>query len=256
MSEEAWESTLAPLHQRCVWTWLAWEERNERFPDSVQTKPKGCWRKYKARVVLQQKGKKMPLKQNSPKWHETANRRRGLWEQLFTIRSLLFCECWRCSTTGVRRNLLKACSKNPSGSPGSVLTIAIIRLPGQLIQQIDCSLPKLLAVGLTGLMQVPWEAAATSSVPGAAHNIPWGNERLTSHFCVCRRTQCNAKLSTAFKMSLFLWLLLSFPWLQVSRVLSRALCFKEQAEVLRVFLAWCLQPLAASSVRQGHPGEH
>lgn len=90
MSEEAWESTLAPLHECCVWTWLAWGEGNERFPDSVQTKPKGCWHKYKARVVLQENGKKMPLKQNSPKWHETANRRRGLWEQFFTIRSLLF----------------------------------------------------------------------------------------------------------------------------------------------------------------------
>lgn len=47
-----------------------------------------------------------------------------------------------CSTTGVR-NLLKACSKNPSGPPGSVFTIAIIRLPRQLIQQIDCSLQSL-----------------------------------------------------------------------------------------------------------------
>lgn len=47
-----------------------------------------------------------------------------------------------------------------------------------------------------------------------------------------------------------------FPDSRLAEHFSRALCFKEQAEVLRVFLAWCLQPLAASSVRQGHPGEH
>lgn len=148
--------------------------------------------------MLQENGKKMPLKKNSPKWHETAKRRQGLWEQFFTIRSLLFCECWRCSTTGVR-NLQKACSKNPSGSPGSLFTIAIIRLPGQLIQQIDCSLPKPLAAGLTELMQELWEAAAcleqlTTSL-GGMRDLP--------AISVCRGTQGNAKLSTAFKMSLF-----------------------------------------------------
>lgn len=172
----------------------------------------------------------MPLKKNSPKWHETANRRQSLWEQFFTIRSLLFCECWGCSTTGVR-NLLKACSKNPSVSLGSVFSIAIIRLPGQLIQQIDCSLPNPLTAGLTELRQELWEAAASGSVPGAAHNIPWGMRDLPA-VSVHRGIQCNAKLSTASQMSLFLWPSLSFPWLWVSRALSCALWFKEQAKVL------------------------
>lgn len=195
----------------------------------------------------------MPLKKNSPKWHGTANRRQGLWEQFFTISSLLFCECWRCSTTGVR-NLLKACSKSPSGSSGSVFSIAIIRLPGQLIQKIDCSLPKPLAAAPTESTKELWESAAPGSVPGAAHNLPWANERLTSHFCVQRDTlQCKV-ISCIENVPLFVTATL-LP-LQVCRVLSWALCFKEQAKVLWVFLAWCLQPLAASSVWHSHPSEH
>lgn len=81
-----------------------------------------------------------------------------------------------------------------------------------------------------------------------------GPMRLTSHFCVQRDTlQCKV-ISCIENVPLFVTATL-LP-LQVCRVLSWALCFKEQAKVLWVFLAWCLQPLAASSVWHSHPSEH
>lgn len=73
---------------------------------------------------------------------------------------------------------------------------------------------------------------------------------------VSRGTQCNAKLPTAFKKSRFLWWLLSFLCVQVSRALAHALYFKVNAEVLCVFLTWCLQTLATISVRKCHPSEY
>jgi len=185
--------------------------------------------------------------QNSPKRHKTANRRQGLREQFLIIRSLPRHRALLWVTKVLYDRSQKPAESQfacPYEKPSWILCFVFHHCNYQSARAADIA-----NWLLTSKAARHWSHRANGGALGGSSCWQRASEQLTTlsggmmdlpTTSMCRGTWRSAKLPAAFKISRSLWLLLSYPCLQVSRTLARTLCFRAQAEGLRVLLTWCL----------------